>query len=58
MNQCPNESTGSADGAHAHPVVALRDQLTQTMTAVTQLRSILATVDDTGRRLGRPDAGS
>ncbi|GAC1523416.1 MAG: hypothetical protein NVS3B1_09930 [Marmoricola sp.] len=51
MNQPPNDSSGTAGRPHAHPV-ALRDQLTQTMTAAKQLRSILATVDDPGRRLG------
>ena len=51
MQQSPNVSTGPA-GPHPHPVVVLRDQLTQTMTATNQLRSILATVDDPGRRLG------
>ncbi len=49
MNQSPN--AGPA-GPHPHPVVVLRDQLTQTMTATSRLRSILASVDDPGRRLG------
>lgn len=52
MNQPPNDSTFTARGLHAHPVAALRDQLTQTMTATNELRSILATVDDPGRRFG------
>ena len=52
MNQFPNNSSGSAGNPQAHPVVALRDQLTQTITAVSRLRSILATVDDPGRRFG------
>ncbi len=52
MSQYPNDATGPAGRSHAHPVVALRDQLTQTMAAAKQLRSILATVDDPGRRLG------
>ncbi|WP_169799216.1 hypothetical protein [Nocardioides jensenii] len=52
MNQFPNNSTGSAGITQAHPVVALRDQLTQTRMAAKQLRSILATVDDPGRRFG------
>lgn len=52
MNQSPNDSTFTAGGPHAHPVVALRDQLTQTMTATKQLRSILSTVDDPGCRFG------
>ena len=51
MNQPPNDSSGTAGRPHAHPV-ALRDQLTQTMTAAKQLKSILATVDDPGRRFG------
>lgn len=52
MNQFPNNSSGASGNPQAHPVVALRDELTQTMTAANQLRSILATVDDPGRRLG------
>lgn len=52
MNQFPNYSPGAAGNPHPHPVVALRDQLTQTMTAASQLESILATVDDPGRRFG------
>lgn len=52
MNHSLNDSPGTAGRPHAHPV-ALRDQLTQTMTAAKQLRSILATVDDPARkRLG------
>lgn len=51
MNQFPNYSPGAAGNPHPHPV-ALRDQLTQTMTAASQLESILATVDDPGRRFG------
>lgn len=51
MNQSPNDSPCTVGRPHFHPV-ALRDQLTQTMTAAKQLRSILATVDDPGRRLG------
>lgn len=54
MSQYPNDATGPAGRPHAHPVVALRDQLTQTLMAANQLRSILATVDDPGRRLGEP----
>ena len=50
MNQFPNYSPGAAGNPQAHPVVALRDQLTQTVTAASQLESILATVDDPGRR--------
>ena len=52
MNQFPDSSTGSAWHHEGSPVVALRDQLTQTMTAANQFRSILATVDDPGRRFG------
>lgn len=52
MKQSPNDSSGTAGGRQANPVVALRDQLTQTMTAANQLRSILATVEDPGRRFG------
>jgi len=52
MNQFPNNSSDAAGNPQAHPVVALRDQLTQTMTSANKLRSILATVDDPGRRLG------
>jgi hypothetical protein len=51
MNQSPNDSPGAAGRPHFRPV-ALREQLTQTMTAAKQLKSILATVDDPGRRLG------
>ena len=54
MNQYPSDATGPAGRSHAQPVVALRDHLTQTLTAATQLRSILATVDDPGRRFGEP----
>ncbi len=39
MSQYPNDATGPAGRVHAHPVVALRDQLTQTLTAANQLRS-------------------
>ena len=52
MNQFPNNSSGAAGNPQAHPVVALRDQLTQTMTAANQLKSIFATVEDPGRRFG------
>ncbi len=52
MNQFPANSPFAACSPQAHPVVALRDQLTQTMTAANQLRSIFATVDDPGRRFG------
>ena len=51
MNQSPNDSPGTAGRSQFHPV-ALRDQLTQTMTAAKQLRSILARVTTPGRRLG------
>ena len=52
MNQSMTASpTG---GAQPHPVVALRDQLTQAMPAATQLRAILATVEDPDRRVGEP----
>lgn len=51
MNQSPNNSPGTAGRPHFHPV-ALRDQLTQTMTAAKQLKSILATADDPVRRFG------
>lgn len=54
MNQSHNDPAGTAEGPHAHPVVALRDQLMQTMAAAKQLRSILSTVDDPGRRFGEP----
>jgi len=51
MNQSAN--TLAVDGnPNPPPLSALRDQLTQTMTSANQLRSILATVDDPGRRLG------
>lgn len=52
MTQYPNESTGLADRAHAHPVAALHDQLTQIVTAASQLRTILAPVDDPDNRFG------
>lgn len=52
MNQFPNYSPRAAGNPQARPVVALRDQLTQTMTAASQLESILATVDDPGRSFG------
>lgn len=52
MNPSPNDSTDTTGRPHSHPVVALRDHLTQTMTAATQLRSILAPVDHPGRRFG------
>jgi hypothetical protein len=51
MIQSPNDSPGTAGRPHFHPV-ALRDQLTQTKAAAKQFRSILATVDLPGRRLG------
>lgn len=54
MNQHPNDSAGTAGRARAHPVVALREQLSQTVTAANQLRSMFATVDDPGRRFGEP----
>ncbi|ABM10538.1 hypothetical protein AAur_pTC10280 (plasmid) [Paenarthrobacter aurescens TC1] len=49
MNQSPK--AGPA-GPHPRPVVVLRDQLTQAMTATSRLRSILAGVDNPGRRPG------
>lgn len=52
MNQSRITTAGPA-GSHPHPVIVLRDQLTQTITAASQLRSILATADDPGRRLGK-----
>ena len=53
MNEFPNNSPGAASTSHRlHPVVALRDQLTQTMTAARQLCRFFATVNDPGRRLG------
>jgi len=51
MNQSTNTSAARGN-PHAHPVIALRDQLTQTLMAAGQLKSILATVDDPGRRFG------
>ncbi|MDR7255094.1 hypothetical protein J2X46_004096 [Nocardioides sp. BE266] len=52
MTQHSNDPTGPCDRVHPHPVVALRDHLTQTMSAANQLRSVLATLDDPGRRFG------
>ena len=51
MTRTPNTPT-TGGHPHPHPVAALRDHLTQTMTASARLRSILAVVDDPGRRLG------
>jgi len=48
MNPSPNTSATAAP----HPVVALRDQLTQARAASSRLRSILATVADPPRRGG------
>ena len=52
MNQ--PRSTMPAGGSPHHPVVALREQLTQALGAAGQLRAILATVEDPGRRVGEP----
>lgn len=54
MTRTPNTPNTPTTGGHPHPhpVAALRDHLTQTMTASARLRSILAVVDDPGRRLG------
>lgn len=43
-----------AGGSPQHPVVMLREQLTQALGAAGQLRAILATVEDPGRRRGEP----
>lgn len=53
MNESPSSPAGADDDHSPPPVVALREELTQTMTAANQLRSILATVDDPARRTGR-----
>ena len=52
MKQDPTNSSGALGRPQAHPVLALRDHLTQTVTATNQLRSILAMADDPGRRFG------
>jgi hypothetical protein len=51
MTQSPNTSIARGR-PQPHPVAALRDHLTQTMRSTAQLRSILAAVDEPGRRLG------
>jgi len=50
MNQ--PTSTMTAGGSPQHPVVALREQLTQALGAAGQLRQILATIEDPGRPVG------
>lgn len=50
MNQPTN--TMPAGGSPQHPVVTLREQLTQALGAAGQLRAILATLEDPGRRVG------
>lgn len=53
MNPSQDISATNGAGPASHPVVTLRDQLTQTTAVASRLRSILATVeDDTGRRFG------
>jgi hypothetical protein len=52
MNQ--PTSTMPAGGSPQHPVLTLREQLTQALGAAGQLRAILATVEDPGRRVGEP----
>lgn len=52
MNQ--PRSTRPTGGSPQHPVVTLREQLTQALGAAGQLRAILATVEDPGRRVGEP----
>lgn len=54
MSQYPNEPARAADRAQVQPVVALREQLSQTMTAANQLGSILAKLDDPGGRSCEP----
>jgi hypothetical protein len=53
MNQ-PTNTLPVGGNPRPHPVVTLRDQLTQAMTAASELRAILATVEDSGRRPGEP----
>lgn len=45
-------TTPPAGGPSPHPVLALREHLAQTAAAATQLRSLLAVVEDPGRRPG------
>lgn len=52
MNPAANTSATTGEDPAPHPVVTLREQLTQTMTASSRLRSILATVADPPRRVG------
>lgn len=52
MNPSPHTAAASGADSTPHPVVALRDQLTQTMTVSGRLRSILATVSDPPGRGG------
>lgn len=52
MNPSANNSASNGADPAAHPVVTLRDQLTQTVTASSRLRSILATIADPPRRGG------
>jgi len=53
MNQSTN-TLPIGGNPQPHPVVTLRDQLTQAITAASKLRAILATVEDPGRRVGQP----
>lgn len=53
MNQ-PTNTSPVGGGSQPDPVVMLRHQLTQTLSAASQLRSILATVEDPGRGVGEP----
>lgn len=46
--------TAPSGGRAPHPVIALRDQLTQAHSAADQLRAILARLEDPGRRIGEP----
>lgn len=52
MNPSANTTVTAGTDPAPHPVVTLRDQLTQTMAASSRLRSILATVADPPRRVG------
>lgn len=51
MNQSTNTAT-TAGGPPPHPMVALREHLTQTLAATSQLQALLSTVQNPGRRGG------
>lgn len=52
MNPSANNSAATGTEPATHPVATLRDQLTQTLSASSRLKSILASLADPPRGVG------